>query len=258
MPHIDYGYGSDIAPTSIARWSYHLARPPDPRMAQDHDFGDWAKANIYDRPELDPNATVQSYVNDYRRTAADLGVRADETDANVLYSIYLLDTGRTTWKEIAGSAGSAPTASGEAPLLDVIAQQQAQAIDSYRTQIVSAGGEADASDAAILANLESLGVQTYQLPASAALDLSAVYALPPEPAREEAESRNIGGVTRPSEYSGLSSFRGFGPDGSYLTAPTGASVAAPMPVSTSMDRNTLIVLAIIAVGAFLLMRGQSS
>jgi hypothetical protein len=162
----------------------------------------------------------------------------------------LLDTGQTTWNAIAGSAGSAPTTSGEAPLLDMIETQQQQAISSYRASVVEAGGDPDSGDAGILAALESIGAVTFQIPQSADLELSAVYAQPPTPLRDEAQDRNTSGMTRPSEYSGLSSFTGFGPSGSFLQA-TPTSPATP---AAGIDRNTLLVLIVIAVAGFFIMQ----
>jgi len=238
------------------RWSYHLERMPAWLEGQPAAEQAWWKANVYDRPELDVNATIQSYLAEYRQTAADLGVRADEGDAEILHLIYDLQQGLITWKQIAGSAGSAPTTSGEAPLLDMLEQQQQQAVAAYRTSVVASGGEPDSSDAAILATLETIGAPTFQIPPSADLELSAVYAAPPTPARDEAAdfSAGSGAAPRATEFSGLSSFSGFGPSGSFVSP----QASAPMATGAGMDRNTLLVLAVIAIGAFLLMSQRGS
>ncbi len=224
------------------RWSYHLARPPAWLQSAEPSVIQWFHDQVYNRPDLDPNATILSIEDEYRRESARLGVRADATSANVLLAYARLQLGLITWQQIANEAGTlAPTGAGalEAPILDVIASREQAAIDTLR----QSGAEIDSTDANVLALLQSAG-------ANFSAGIVQPFALSPVPAPQERISQALGqgSPAVASPYSGLSSFEGFGPGGNYATMAPVRAVSSPRGISP------LILLAVAGVVAYLVMR----
>lgn len=248
-----------------ARWSYHLARPPNDlapdwpaNNGDEPDVTAWLHDNVYDQPSLDPNATVARFVDAYRAEAQRLGVRADLTDWNALLNYVRLQLGTTSWAAIAGSAGSAtPTGAGalSAPLLDVVAQQQDTAIASYKANPnnpLNAEGLPEESDATILSALHLTNSEAGALVSGGTLSVS------PVPARDLADHINMttpGSVTGSSPYGGLSSFFGIGPSGTLYDPQTGQPLSASaQPRGTGL--SALLILGVVAAAAYFLWQSQ--
>jgi hypothetical protein len=124
------------------RWSIHLARPPGFLSGAEPQVVQWFHDNVYDRADLDDEATIQSLVTSYRAEAARLGIRGDESDGPAAIAYARLQLGLTNWAQIAGSAGSvAPSGTNAlpAPLLDVVGAYVEQQIAPARNAEIAAG-----------------------------------------------------------------------------------------------------------------------
>src|SRR3954466_15468308 len=122
------------------RWSFNLARPPGWLADESAAVIRWYHDNVFDRQDLDPNATTASIENSMRQDAARLGVRLPDDSAGVLRLYGRLQIGETSWAAIAGSDGSAATSGGGPNLLDQIAAAQSQVLTSTRAADLAAGG----------------------------------------------------------------------------------------------------------------------
>lgn len=210
------------------RWSYHLARPPGWLYDQDQSMIDFYHDEVFNRSDLDSNATLARIEENMRREASRLGIRLPDDSAGVLRLYAQLQMGQTTWKAIAGYTGSA-TPSGEGalsqPYLDVYDQAATAAVDAARNNpqaIIDAGGQAlinssggvDATDATVLAWLEAHG-----LVLEGSIVRTPVLSPVPDPLNREPTALAQTGGGGGSPYSGLSSYPGMGPNGSYGSMP---------------------------------------
>lgn len=139
------------------RWSLHYGRPPDSRWLENPRTEEWF-LSIANNPAIDPGATLASWENTFRTEAARLGVRLDLTSANTILAFARLQTGQTSWQEIANSGSSVqPSGPGAlpAPFVDVVAARQDAAIRDIVSRIDPNNYNGD--DAAIAAGLAASG-----------------------------------------------------------------------------------------------------
>jgi hypothetical protein len=167
-------------PEGWVRWSYALARPPGWLTSAEASVVDWYKQRVFDRGEgFSTSDELERIERAFIAEADRLGVRADAGSANNLLNAARLDLGLTSWAQIAGSAGSAaPTGAGalSAPLLDVIAANDAARIRAVSDAIsLSGGNPGSGDDVRLLAAAAAMGITP------ARIDTRTTFAAAPSP-----------------------------------------------------------------------------
>lgn len=237
------------------RWSYNLARPPGWLVGASDAVVRWYHDNVFDRRDIDPNASLASIEDTFRRDAARLGVRAPADSAGCLLAYGQLQVGETNWAEIAGGSGSAaPSGAGAlaAPLLDVIAAQEAAAVSAYRATPgvpLSSAGTPEGTDATILANLRLTGGDIATTLAGGAPIFQPVAASPmPDP-----DARSILATTQ-TGYVGTGGFMTNSMFGNGVSAGVVATGVAPDYAAQSAHAGKGLIIIALAVGAFFVLR----
>lgn len=239
-----------------ARWSYNLARPPGWLAGESNAVIQWYHDNVFDRQDIDPNATLAQIENTFRNEAARLGVRAPADSAGCLQWYGALQVGEADWKTIAGQTGSAqPSGAGSlsTPYLDAYAANQSTAIAALAAAppatLTNDAGTLEQTDANVLAWLADHGF-------NADAGLSRALSTSPVPAPEMRATVALGQSSNQgaSPYSGLSSFSGMGTNGLAYDA------EFPQTASAGTQRsgiNPLFIMAAVAAAAYFLLKKGS-
>jgi hypothetical protein len=224
---------------SGVRWSFHLARPPAAMYELSDGAVAWWLKNVYDNAALsDPMGYQRKLIDDWRVEAARRGVRANETDVDVMEYV---------------AAGTFPVPQN--------------AIEAYQAELVSAvrtappadlprnnAGGADEGDQGILNYLASKGVAL--VPPSGAQYYSGALIAPIPGSDVFNGTANI----PDPQYSGPASASAFpiGPGAPLMAVNQGA----PMYAATSSGlfggtgSNQWILLAAAAAAIYLLTKGS--